>query len=83
MKLQLRYDLCNEEKEHYVDTQELAEIDLGRIQKEAVANEHKCSRNEPHNLFHTGGPIEASLEASVTLHFKVGSQSEDDESTEW
>jgi len=81
MKLQLRYDLSNDEEEHHIDTQKLAEIDLGRIQEQAIANEHCRARSEPRNLFRSRRMIKARLEAGVALHLKVGGQSEYDESS--
>jgi hypothetical protein len=75
MKLQLCNDLNNEEEEHHIDSQELAEIDLGGIQEQAVANEHHRACNEPTNLLRSRGTIETPLEAGISLHLKVGSQS--------
>jgi hypothetical protein len=72
MKLQLRYDLSNDEEEHHIDTQKPAEIDLGRIQEQAVANKHCRARSEPNNLFRSGRMIETRLEAGVALNLKVG-----------
>ncbi|RZU39781.1 hypothetical protein [Edaphobacter modestus] len=36
MKLNLGYNLGDQEKKHHIDPQELAKIDPGRIQEEAV-----------------------------------------------
>lgn len=79
MKLQLRNDLGNEEEEHNINSQKFAEIDLGRIQKETVANQHKGTRYEPSNLLRSGRVIKARLKASVALHLKIGGQNQDDE----
>ena len=76
MKLQLRYDLRNDEEEHDIDSQEFAKIDLGGIQEQAVANEHHCTYSEPAHLLRSNRLMETRLEAGISLHFKVCSQSE-------
>jgi hypothetical protein len=81
LKLQLSYELSNEEEEHHIDSQKLAEIDPGGIEEQAVANEHSGRRNEPANLLRSKGVMQARLKASVALHLKVGGQSENDESS--
>jgi hypothetical protein len=45
--LELRYDLGDDEKEHHICAKQFAEIHLGRVQEEAVANQHDGSQQEP------------------------------------
>lgn len=82
MKLELCYDLGDEEKEHHIRTQQLAEIYFGRVQEKAVANQHNSSRYEPTDSFDTLRVIETGLKTSVSLYFKVGSDHQDCKSSD-
>ena len=80
MKLKPCYDLGNEEGEHDIDSQELAEIDWGRIQEQAVANKHYRTCYEPTDLLQSRGMIEAGLKTGISLDLQVGGQSKNDNS---
>jgi hypothetical protein len=77
VKLELCYDLGDEEKEHHIRTQQFAEIDFGRVQEKAVANQHNSSGDEPTDSFDTLGMIETGLKTGVSLYFKVGGDHQD------
>jgi hypothetical protein len=72
VKLELCYDLGDEEKQHHIRTQQLAEIDFGRVQEKTVANQHNSSGYEPTDPFDTLRVIETGLKTGVSLYFKVG-----------
>jgi hypothetical protein len=77
VKLELRYDLGDEEKEHHVCAKQFAKIHPGRVQEEAVANQHDGSQQEPTDSPGPSRVIKAGLKAGVTLHFKVSGNHQD------
>src|SRR5271154_1667729 len=81
VELQLGDDLGDQEEEHDIDAQQLAEVHLGRVEEEAIADQDESAGEEPAQTPGAAGVIEPGLEAGVSLDLEIGSKGEHGEGT--
>jgi hypothetical protein len=82
MKLEFGHELRNHEEERDVDAEELAEVDLRRVEEEAVADEDGGTGGEPAETARAVRVPEAGREAGVAVDFEIGGEREDGEGPE-
>ncbi len=83
VELELGYELRDHEEKDDVDAEQLAEIDLRRVEKEAVADKHGGAGGEPAKTFGAGRVPQPGGEAGVAVDFEVGGKREDGEGSKW
>jgi hypothetical protein len=76
MKLELGNHLRDQEEEHDIDAEKLAEVYLGGVQEEAVADQDKGAGEKPAETPGAGSMVEPGLKTGVALDFEIGSKGE-------